>query len=102
MTKRGRLSKEEVQYIESHADDSADDIAKALDRSVPIIEKYMEKQRADTEDSGPKAGDMLARNEKYGAVVMTENASMASDETKKKNEQVIATRYRGSIHKIKE
>jgi hypothetical protein len=112
MTKRGRLSKEEIQYISDHSDDGADNIAEELDRSVSIIQKQMKKQEQPKEDENPgfKSGDLLARNEKFGAVVMTETASMASDESKKKNREpekekekpVIATRYRGSIHRIKE
>ena len=51
----------------------------------------------------------MARNEKYGSVTMTEQASMLGDESKgaqaeedKPKEVNIARRHRGAIHRIKD
>ena len=74
MTKRGRLSKEEKSYIEDNLDDGVEDIASSLDRSEAVVQKHIDEMTAqESDDSGGlKAGDLMARNEKYGAVVMTE------------------------------
>lgn len=128
MTKKGPLSKSEKSYIEENQQLSADRIAEDLDRSEKSVSNYLAKLgdqepkkespdkpsvsvsiKGATDDAEgfivPKAGELMARNEKYGAVVMTENASMAGDETKEERlpEKVnVAPRHRGSIHKIKE
>jgi len=114
MTKRGRLSKEEKSYIEDNLDDGVEDIASSLDRSEAVVQKHIDETTAQESDGseGLKAGDLMARNEKYGVVVMTEGASMAGDESKisrikeeeeeeKPAEVNVATRHRGSIHTIK-
>ena len=51
----------------------------------------------------------MGRNEKYGAVTMTEQASMLGDESKatkleedKPEEVNVARRHRGAIHRIKD
>lgn len=114
MTKRGRLSKEEKSYIEDNLGDGVEDIASSLDRSEAVVQKHIDETTVqEPNGSGEiKAGDLMARNEKYGAVVMTEGASMAGDESKisrikdkeekeKPAEVNVATRHRGSIHTIK-
>ena len=114
MTKRGRLSKEEKSYIEKNLASSAKLIAPDLDRSESIVQKYIDEiaiqEPEEQEPAGQKAGDLMARNEKYGAVTMTETASMAGDESKVSNRESVeeddekvnvADRHRGSIHKIK-
>ena len=112
MTKRGRLSKEEKSYIEKNLASSAKLIAPDLDRSESIVQKYIDEIaiQEPEEIKELKAGDLMARNEKYGAVIMTETASMAGDESKvshresveEDDEKVnVAGRHRGSIHKIK-
>ena len=107
MTKKGRLSKKEQAYIADHSDDSVTDIADALDRSESVVSKELSKQEEASEL--PKAGDLMARNEKYGSVTMTEQASMLGDESKgaqaeedKPKEVNIARRHRGAIHRIKD
>ena len=128
MTKKGPLSKSEKSYIEENQSLPIDQIAENLDRSQKSVGNYLgklDKQEPVKESSDkpsvsvsikgatdeaegfqvPKAGELMARNEKYGSVVMTENASMAGDETKEERlpEKVnVAPRHRGSIHKIKE
>lgn len=108
MTKKGRLSKKEQAYIAEHSDDSVADIAETLDRSEEVVSKQLSKIE-DAAPQIPKAGDLMARNEKYGAVTMTEQASMIGDESKateleddKSKEVNIARRHRGAIHKIKD
>tara|TARA_R110001583_G_scaffold65330_1_gene188862 strand:- start:584 stop:910 length:327 start_codon:yes stop_codon:yes gene_type:complete len=107
MTKKGRLSKKEQAYIAEHSGDNVADIAEALDRSENVVNKELSKQEDVPEL--PKAGELMGRNEKYGAVIMTEQASMLGDESKateleedKPKEVNIARRHRGAIHKIKD
>ena len=107
MTKKGRLSKKEQAYIAEHSDDNVADIAEALNRSENVVNKQLAKQEDVPEL--PKAGELMGRNEKYGAVTMTEQASMRADESKateleedKPKEVNIARRHRGAIHRIKD
>ena len=127
MTKKGPLSKSEKQYIEDNRELPVGEIAEELDRSEKSVDKYLTKlneeellhdsaeekpavsvaitgTKGDEEAVLQKAGELMARNEKYGSVVMTENASMAGDGTKEDRlpEKInVAPRHRGSIHKIK-
>jgi len=108
MTKKGRLSKKEQAYIAEHSDDNVVDIAEALNRSENVVNKQLSKIE-DATPQLPKAGDLMARNEKYGTVAMTEQASMIGDESKatkpeddKPKEVNIARRHRGAIHRIKD
>jgi len=107
MTKKGRLSKKEQAYIAEHSDDGVADIAEVLDRSEGVVSKELSKQQEAPEL--PKAGDLMARNEKYGSVTMTEQASMLGDESKdaqleedKPKEVNVSRRHRGAIHRIKD
>ena len=107
MTKKGRLSKKEQAYIAQHSDDGVADIAEVLDRSEGVVSKELSKQQEAPEL--PKAGDLMARNEKYGSVTMTEQASMLGDESKdaqleedKPKEVNVSRRHRGAIHRIKD
>ena len=107
MTKKGRLSKKEQAYIAEHSDDGVADIAEVLDRSEGVVSKELSKQEEAPEL--PKAGDLMARNEKYGSVTMTEQASMLGDESKdaqleedKPKEVDVSRRHRGAIHRIKD
>ena len=107
MTKKGRLSKKEQAYIAEHSDDGVADIAEVLDRSEGVVSKELSKQEEAPEL--PKAGDLMARNEKYGSVTMTEQASMLGDESKdaqreedKPKEVNVSRRHRGAIHRIKD
>ncbi len=130
MTKKGPLSKSEKQYIEDNQGLAADEIAEELDRSEKSVSKHLaklaeqqaldesdkkepavsaaitgtKKDDSDEEPALPKAGELMARNDRYGAVTMTEQASAAGDISKPDRlaEKVnIAPRHRGSIHKIK-
>tara|TARA_R100000664_G_C2709936_1_gene107119 strand:- start:449 stop:787 length:339 start_codon:yes stop_codon:yes gene_type:complete len=108
MTKTGPLSKEEKTYIEDNKDKSADSIAKDLDRSENIVNKHLTTVKPEQEGteggeewSPPKAGEQFARNKKYGATVMTESASMTSDENKQKTPRAIPDRMKDYICEIK-
>ena len=96
MTKKGPLSKEERAYIEEHANSDTEEVAEHLGRSVAVVQRFL-----DALPPTLKAGELFARNEKYGSVSMTENASMVSDENRSKSAPDPPTRQRGSIHKIK-
>ena len=117
MTKKGPFSKSEKQYIQDNQELPSDEIAEALDRSEKSVNKYLatlSKQKpavsatiSGSEEEEPdtlKAGQLMARNKKYGSVTMTEQASMVGDESKPKKdpkEVNVAKRHRGSIHRIK-
>ena len=108
MTKKGRLSKQEQSYIAEHIEEPVSDIAVALDRSEAVVSKQINKIQ-DSPVDFPRAGEFMARNEKYGAVTMTEQASMLGDESKdaqleedKPKEVNVSRRHRGAIHRIKD
>lgn len=105
MTKKGPLSKKEKTYIEENRSLAVEELAKELDRSEASVRKHIATLKSE-DKSQSLAGQLMARNEKYGATIMTENASMAGDATKGKRqpseEEVnVAKRHRGSIHIIK-
>ena len=81
MTKKGPLGKAELYYIEAfHKEKSAQEIAKDLDRSVGSVKKQVDK--FETGEGQPlSAGQQFARRD--GIVMMTENAAMLSDATKR-------------------
>lgn len=83
-SKRGPLSKAETFYVIEHAKLGTDisEIATDLDRPIKSIEKCYTKAQADNKGNFT-VGDQFARHK--GSVVMTENASSMSDETKKIN-----------------
>ena len=102
--KKGRLSKTEKEFIDTHVNLGVDAIAKKLDRSTAVIASYLDMfHKKPTDSSTKESNDMnlYARNEERGVVVMTEGASMSADE-KKKSADIYATRkYKNAIHKIK-
>jgi predicted transcriptional regulator len=105
MTKKGPLSKKEKTYIEENKSLAVEEIAEELDRSEASVRKHIATLKSEDKPQ-TLAGQLMARNEKYGATIMTQNASMAGDATKGKRqpseEEVnVAKRHRGSIHKIK-
>ena len=105
MAKKGPLSKKEKAYIEKNQDLPVDEIAEEIDRSESSITKHIATLKSENKPQ-TMAGKLMARNEKYGATIMTESASMAGDESKPKakpdpKEVNVARRHRGAIHKIK-
>ena len=106
--KKGPLSKIEKQFIVDNKEKTIEEIAEHLSRSVGLIEKFY-KTTEEKKEEPPKSGDLLARNERYGVVTMTETASMAGDEArkkeiekKKKDDNPLPPRYRQSIHRFRE
>jgi hypothetical protein len=83
MGKKGPISKIEAFYIDNNRDTDVAQIALDLDRSITSIEKYLKKNVTEApRQTGTRAGDQFARNDK-GSVVMTENASQMSDAVRK-------------------
>lgn len=91
MAKKGPIGKVEAFYIDHHYQTAtSSDLALDLDRTVRSIELYIKKNFTDKQksitsikqDNGTlTAGDQFIREN--GAVIMTENASTISDETRK-------------------
>lgn len=92
MAKKGPIGKIEAFYIDHHYQLlTPTDLANELDRTVRSIELYIKKTHTDNKksttlikennDNKVNAGDHFIR--KDGIVIMTENASTISDETKK-------------------
>ncbi len=119
--KKGPLSKEEKSYIEKHyQENSVAAMAGDLNRSEHMVEKHVAKmsfenknpdRSMDDDPSGNTnlnqgmAENLFARNKERGVTIMTENASMAADETKAKRKEAangVPARMQRYIHKIKE
>ena len=96
--KKGPLSKVEKSYIENNEKKEITELAKSLDRSETIVEKHLQKIKNDTD--GVDSSNLYARDSNKVATIMTEAASMAADESRKKNDT--PRKYVGVIHKIKE
>jgi len=83
---KGPLSKVEKFYIENNKDKKASELAKDLGRNQKTITKYIDsievvkKHIAKSKSEGqPTAGELMAKNEKYGVSIMTQEASMAGE-----------------------
>ena len=95
MTKKGPLGKAEEFYVEHHyKTNSVDEIAKQLDRPKATNKKKVEGLRK-KEAQEANAGSQIARQD--GIAIMTENASVISDEARKKS---TSTRIRNCITSI--
>ncbi len=83
MTKKGPLSKAESFYIEHHYQtQDIDTLCKELDRAKSLVTSCIEQCKQKVIDSEP----FNAANQffsKRGATIMTENASVMSDQVKK-------------------
>jgi len=111
-TKRGPLSQEEKDMILRSKKD-AEYLGKKLKRSPESVQKFLdtltetkeESLQPEPEPEETLTSSALARNKKYGAVIMTENASMISDESRKrraeKGRSPVSSRYKNAIHVIK-
>jgi len=99
--KKGPLSNEEKSFIRSSAKDfsTIEGLATKMDRSVSIVTNFLSKV---AEETAQDVSSLFARKEDRGVTVMTEAASVAGDENKKKRNTQSPPRYRGYIHKIKE
>lgn len=115
-TKRGPLSEEERSYIDKNKSKTVAFLAKKLNRGEKSISQYlskMENVEENSQNAEPEtpantpesfAMSLMAKNEKYGAVIMTQNASMLSDDSRKarveKGRNPVSSRYKTSIHII--
>lgn len=99
--KKGPLSNEEKDFIRNNAEEfsSVDELATKMDRSVLILTKFLSSV---AKESSQDVSSLFARKEDRGVTVMTEAASIASDENKQKKNIESPPRYRKYIHKIKE
>jgi hypothetical protein len=99
--KKGPLSNEEKSFIRNGAKDfsSIEELATKMDRSVLIVTKFLSTV---AEETAQDISSLFARKEERGVTVMTEAASIAGDENKKKKNVQSPPRYKGYIHKIKE
>ena len=99
--KKGPLSNEEKDFIRNNAEEfsSVDELATRMDRSVLILTKFLSSV---AKESSQDVSSLFARKEDRGVTVMTEAASIASDENKQKKNIESPPRYRKYIHKIKE
>lgn len=99
--KKGPLSNEEKEFVRSNAKDfsSIEELASKMDRSVLILTKFLAGVAKETTQD---VSSLFARKEERGVTVMTEAASIASDENKEKKAVESPPRYRKYIHKIKE
>ena len=98
-TKAVALSNVEKFYIEEHVNTSIEDLTKEIGKPESLIQslvdKIKEKQSATT-----KVEDLMAKNNN-GSVIMTEGASSLADEKRAKSKSPVS-RYKNSIHKIKD
>ena len=117
--KKGPLSKKEKQYIEkNYKSKSIDQMATRMKRSEHMVDKFVKtldfkvEENDDTKENpaatppvfkGPVPGDLFARKEDRGVTIMTEAASIASDDSKKNNNSTSTPqRYNKFIHRIKD
>jgi len=99
MTKKGPLGKAEIFYVGGHyKEQDAKQIAKDLDRSISAVESQIEKFEKEEASSSPfSTNSKLGRRE--GIVIMTENASAASEVAPKVDTPTNASRC---VTKIKD
>jgi len=93
--KKGPLSKKEKQFIDNNQSMDIKDISEKLDRSEKVLARYM--QISDN----PRT-NLFATKPERGVVVMTENASMAADESRPKRTSTSKRYQEGVIHQIKD
>ena len=115
--KKGRLSKKEKEYISKNHDSmNTANMADKMDRSVHMVDKYImklgfepaKKEKTEQEEgslvetAAPRidSSSLYVRDKNKVATIMTEAASAAGDESRKKPST--PQRYKSVIHKIKE
>jgi len=96
--KKGPLSKKEKEFIDNNIGIGVEDLAAKLDRSTAVVSKYTDTITDDTTSTH----NLFARKKERGVTVMTEAASMTSDENKKARKTEMPARHKGAIHKIRE
>lgn len=116
VVKRGPLSDKEKKYIEKHKEKDIEWLLKKVNKSPNVVTKYhheinnpvivipyvkekvTEIKNKNNVTQEIKAGDLFARNERWGVTIMTEAAAMRSDETRAKKVNI---RANNCIQKIK-
>tara|TARA_R100000008_G_scaffold33121_1_gene18699 strand:+ start:2034 stop:2342 length:309 start_codon:yes stop_codon:yes gene_type:complete len=98
--KKGPLSKKEKEFIDNNVAIGVPDLATKLDRSTAVVSRYVETITDDS--STTSTHNLFARKKERGVTVMTEAASMASDDNKKARKTEMPARHKGAIHKIRE
>ena len=104
--KTRRLNKVEKFYIENNTDKSVEDLAKDLNRSEAVINKYVNEKGGSghldsVQDEKSTVGELMGHKENRGVTIMTPAASELADETRSSNEQG-SSRYDNAIHIIKQ
>ena len=97
--KKGPLSKTEKKFIDDNLSNDVGNLSKELNRSVSIIQKYIDSSAKPKTASNTY--DLFARKEDRGVTVMTQEASMASDGKTVDSEATTPKRHRNAIHKIR-
>jgi len=93
------LSEVDKFYIENHLNSTLEDLVEATKKPKTLVKEFVDSlhQKGIQRTT---VGDLIAKNDK-GSSVMTPNASMLADETKKERRSE-KTRFTGAIHVIKE
>lgn len=103
--KKGPLSGEEKEYIKNNYQGLQIEVmAEKLERSLSIVQKFVEQLPAIQPDTKGNAQNLYARKVERGVVASTQAASMAADESRANNKDsnnTISPRYNKFIHKIK-
>ena len=101
--KKGPLSGDEKEYIKNNYQTlQVEVMAEKLERSLSIVQKFVEQLPPMLPDTKGNAQDLYARKPERGVVASTQAASMAADESRANKEPVtISPRYNQFIHKIK-
>ena len=100
--KKGKLTDTEKSCIQGMVAGkiSIEDMAQQLDRSVTVIEKEVEKIKSQSTREQLYINKTAAGTK--GVTIMTEAASIASDDNKKNQTVSAPKRYTNVIHKIKD
>ena len=93
--KKGPLSKVEKEFIDNNESMDVKDISKKLDRSEEVLARYMQISES------PRP-NLFATKPERGVVIMTENASMAADESRPKRTSTSKRYQEGVINRIKD
>jgi hypothetical protein len=90
--RRGPLSKQEKIRIEENQQLSAEEIATNIDRSVEVVQKYMDSLNTETKTEPVQEGKVEEKKQSFfekhlgktgNATVMTESASQIAEKLKK-------------------
>jgi len=100
------LSGADLFYIEHHKHQTPEEVAKFLNKKVDVVKEHMVVETKSTVkiNEEPKPGtvdSLMARNKRFGAVVMTPAASELSDEVRKLTPKKDARDMSNIIHRPK-